>query len=35
MVEDLSERGRGTVFDADVVGACLKLFRDKGYTIPA
>jgi putative nucleotidyltransferase with HDIG domain len=28
------ERGRGTQFDADVVDACLRLFRDKGYVIP-
>jgi PAS domain S-box-containing protein len=29
------ERGRGTVYDPVVVDACLKLFREKSYTIPA
>jgi len=29
------ERGRGTLFDAPVVDACLKLFRQKGFHIPA
>jgi PAS domain S-box-containing protein len=29
------ERGRGTAYDADVADACLKLFREKGYAIPA
>lgn len=29
------ERGRGTAYDANVADACLKLFREKGYTIPA
>jgi HD-GYP domain-containing protein (c-di-GMP phosphodiesterase class II) len=29
------ERGRGTVYDANVADACLQLFREKGYTIPA
>ncbi|MBI4191995.1 MAG: PAS domain S-box protein [Betaproteobacteria bacterium] len=29
------ERGRGTVYDATVADACLKLFREKGYAIPA
>lgn len=29
------ERGRGTAFDANAVDACLRLFRDKGYSIPA
>jgi HD-GYP domain-containing protein (c-di-GMP phosphodiesterase class II) len=29
------ERGRGTAYDRDVVDACLKLFREKGYAIPA
>jgi len=28
------ERGRGTVYDADVADACLRLFREKGYAIP-
>ena len=28
------ERGRGTAFDANVTDACLKLFREMGYTIP-
>jgi HD-GYP domain-containing protein (c-di-GMP phosphodiesterase class II) len=27
------ERGRGTAFDADVVDACLHLFRDEGYEL--
>jgi putative nucleotidyltransferase with HDIG domain len=26
-------RGRGVKFDADVVDACLRLFREKGYTL--
>ena len=29
------ERGRGTSYDAAVVDACLKLFREKGYALPA
>ena len=29
------ERGRGTLYDANVADACLRLFREKGYTIPA
>ena len=29
------ERGRGTAFDADVVDACLRLFREKGYRLPS
>ncbi len=29
------ERGRGTAFDADVVGACLRLFREGHYRLPA
>ena len=29
------ERGRGTFFDTNVVDACLRLFREKGYVIPA
>jgi len=29
------ERGRGTIFDAPVVDACLTLFRNKKLTIPA
>jgi putative nucleotidyltransferase with HDIG domain len=28
------ERGRGRIYDAEVVDACLRLFREKGYTIP-
>ena len=27
--------GRGRLFDADAVDACLRLFRDKGYQLPA
>lgn len=29
------ERGRGTAYDAEVTDACLKLFREKGYVLPA
>ena len=29
------ERGRGTAYNTTVADACLKLFRDRGYTIPA
>lgn len=29
------ERGRGLQYDAGVVDACLHLFRDKGYELPA
>ena len=29
------ERGSGIVYDATVADACLKLFREKGYTIPS
>jgi PAS domain S-box-containing protein len=29
------ELGRGTVYDAEVADACLKLFRKQGYEIPA
>ncbi len=29
------ERGRGTAFDADVADACLRLFRERGYQLPA
>jgi PAS domain S-box-containing protein len=29
------ERGRGTAYDPAVADACLKLFREKGYKIPA
>jgi HD-GYP domain-containing protein (c-di-GMP phosphodiesterase class II) len=29
------ERGRGTAYDPIVADACLRLFRDKGYVIPA
>jgi PAS domain S-box-containing protein len=28
------ERGRGALFDPAAVDACLRLFRDKGYTLP-
>jgi HD-GYP domain-containing protein (c-di-GMP phosphodiesterase class II) len=28
------ERGKGVIYDKLVVDACLKLFRDKNYTIP-
>ncbi len=29
------ERGRGSLYDAEVVDACLRLFRDKGFQLPA
>jgi putative nucleotidyltransferase with HDIG domain len=29
------ERGRGTAYDAKVVDACVRLFREMGYSIPA
>lgn len=29
------ERGRGSLFDAEVVDACLRLFREKDYALPA
>ena len=29
------ERGRGTAYDADAADACLRLFREKQFTIPA
>lgn len=29
------ERGRGTAYDADAVDACLRLFRQHGYQLPA
>ncbi|OFZ89323.1 MAG: hypothetical protein A2V78_07405 [Betaproteobacteria bacterium RBG_16_64_18] len=29
------ERGRGSAYDPAVVDACLRLFRDRGYAIPA
>ncbi|MFH1044651.1 MAG: PAS domain S-box protein, partial [Pseudomonadota bacterium] len=29
------ERGRGSVYDPVVADACLKMFREKGYAIPA
>lgn len=29
------ERGRGAQYDARAVDACLRLFREKGYTLPA
>jgi HD-GYP domain-containing protein (c-di-GMP phosphodiesterase class II) len=28
------ERGRGTQYDPDVTATCLRLFREKGYTLP-
>jgi putative nucleotidyltransferase with HDIG domain len=28
------ERGRGTVYDADVVDTCLRLFRNQGFELP-
>lgn len=28
------ERGRGTAYDAPAADACLRLFRDKGFTMP-
>lgn len=28
------EHGRGTIYDANVADACLRLFRNKGYSIP-
>ena len=28
------ERGRGTVYDADVADACLRLFRERHYLLP-
>jgi PAS domain S-box-containing protein len=29
------ERGRGTAYDADVADACLRMFREKRYQLPA
>jgi PAS domain S-box-containing protein len=29
------ERGRGSVYDVQAADACLRLFHDKGYTVPA
>ena len=29
------ERGRGTAYDPAVVDACMRLFRERGYAIPA
>jgi PAS domain S-box-containing protein len=29
------ERGAGKLYDGDVAAACLRLFREKGYTLPA
>ena len=29
------ERGRGTAYDAEAVDACLRLFRDRAYELPA
>lgn len=29
------ERGAGALYDAEVAAACLRLFREKGYTLPA
>ena len=31
-LEDIS-RNKGILYDADAVDACLKLFREKGYTL--
>ena len=28
------ERGRGTIYDNQVVDACLKLFRETGFRLP-
>ena len=28
------ERGRGRLYDAEVADACLRLFREKKYTVP-
>ena len=30
-----TERGSGIIYDAQVAAACLKLFRDQRYLIPA
>ena len=29
------KRGSGTAYDADVADACLRLFREKSYQLPA
>ena len=29
------DAGRGSVYDADAVDACLRLFREKGYRLRA
>jgi HD-GYP domain-containing protein (c-di-GMP phosphodiesterase class II) len=29
------ERGRGSVYDTRAADACLRLFREKGYVVPA
>jgi PAS domain S-box-containing protein len=29
------ERGRGSAYDANIADACLRLFREKGYQLPA
>jgi HD-GYP domain-containing protein (c-di-GMP phosphodiesterase class II) len=29
------ESGSGTLYDTDVVNACLRLFREKNYQFPA
>lgn len=29
------ERGSGSIYDSAVAGACLRLFREKGYALPA
>jgi PAS domain S-box-containing protein len=29
------ERGRGTIYDAQAVDACLRLFRERAYAVPA
>jgi hypothetical protein len=28
------EKNRGKLYDAEVVDACLRLFREKGYRLP-
>ena len=32
---DEIERGKGTLYDTNVADACLRLFREKGYSLPA
>ena len=29
------ERGRGSIYDPQVADACLRLFREKSYQLPA